>query len=126
MIVSYNPQKDLVSVMAKHPVDVDLELFELIFPGKIIGKAVIDADARMIGVIRNVRIQVPSPAISFIVKGLDTEFSVKAEDIQAIGNVVQLNIIIKHSEPIEINDIIRLRNEIQEEIVHFFQVLQSR
>ena len=113
-------------MMAKHPVDVDLELFELIFPGKIIGKAVIDADARMIGVIRNVRIQVPSPAISFIVKGLDTEFSVKAEDIQAIGNVVQLNIIIKHSEPIEINDIIRLRNEIQEEIVHFFQVLQSR
>jgi hypothetical protein len=51
---------------------------------------------------------------------------VKAESIQAIGNVIQLNIDIKHSEPIEVTDVIRLRNEIQEEITHFFQVLQSR
>ncbi|MFX0207563.1 MAG: hypothetical protein ACFFDT_16370 [Candidatus Hodarchaeota archaeon] len=114
--------------MTKQPVGIDLELFELIFPGKIIGKAVIDAEARMIGVVRNVRVQIPSPspAISLIVKGLDTEFAVKSEDVKAIGNVVQLTITIKHSEAVEINDIIRLRNEIQEEVTHFFQVLQPR
>ncbi len=111
---------------AKQPLDIDLELFELMFPGKLIGKAVIDANARMIGVIRNVRVQIPSSSITLIVKGLDTEFTIKSENIQAIGNVIQLNVNIKHSEPIEINDIIQLRNEIKEEIVHFYQVLQSR
>ena len=112
--------------MTKQSSDIDLELYELVFPGQLIGKAVIDSDARMVGVIRNVRIQVPSSTISLIIKGLDTEFTVKAENIQAIGNVIQLNIDIKHSEPIEVTDVIRLRNEIQEEITHFFQVLQSR
>ncbi|MHA1214324.1 MAG: hypothetical protein ACTSR2_02810 [Candidatus Hodarchaeales archaeon] len=112
--------------MSKQSLDVDLELFELMFPGKLIGKAVIDADARIVGVIRNVRIQIPSPAISLVVKGLDTEFTIKAENIKAIGNVIQLNINIKHSEPIEVNDIIRLRNEIQEELIHFFQMMQNR
>ena len=111
--------------MTKQPMDVDLELFEIIFPGKLIGKAVIDANARMIGVIRNVRIQIPSSTISLTVKGLDTEFTVKSENIQAVGNVVQLNVTIKHSEPIEINDIIKLRAEIQEELVHFFSLLKS-
>ncbi len=111
-------------MMTKQPIDIDIELFELMFPGKLIGKAVIDANARMIGVIRNIRIQIPSPTISLTVKGLDTEFTVKSEDIQAIGNVVQLNVIIKHSEPIEINDIINLRNEIQEELIHFFSLLK--
>ncbi len=112
--------------MSKQPLDIDLELFEIMFPGKIVGKAVIDANARMVGVIRNIKIQLPSSTIFLVVKGLDTEFSVNSTDIQAIGNIVQLNVTIKHSEPIEINDIIRLRNEIQEEIVHFFQVIQSR
>ena len=111
-------------MMTNQPIDIDIELFELMFPGKLIGKAVIDANARMIGVIRNIRIQIPSPTISLTVKGLDTEFTVKSEDIQAIGNVVQLNVIIKHSEPVEINDIIKLRNEIQEELIHFFSLLK--
>ncbi len=111
-------------MMTKQPIDIDIELFELMFPGKLVGKAVIDANARMIGVIRNIRIQIPSPTISLTVKGLDTEFTVKSENIQAIGNVVQLNIIIKHSEPVEINDIMKLRNEIQEELVHFFSLLK--
>ncbi len=111
-------------MMTKQPIDIDIELFELMFPGKLVGKAVIDANARMIGVIRNIRIQIPSPTISLTVKGLDTEFTVKSENIQAIGNVVQLNIIIKHSEPIEINDIMKLRNEIQEELVHFYSLLK--
>ncbi len=116
----------MVSIMAKQPLDLDLELYEIVFPGKLVGKAVIDANARMIGVIRNIRIQIPSSNIILVVKGLDTEFTVNSNDIQAIGNIVQLNVTIKHSEPIEINDIIRLRNEIQEEIIHFFQVIQSR
>lgn len=115
----------MVSTMTKQPMDVDLELFELMFPGKLVGKAVIDANARMIGVIRNVRITIPSSTISLTVKGLDTEFTVKSENIQAVGNVVQLNVTIKHSEPIEINDVIKLRTEIQEELVHFFSLLKS-
>ena len=112
--------------MSKQPLEIDLELFELMFPGKIIGRAVVDAEARIIGVIRNVRIQIPSPMISLVVKGLNTEFTVKAENIKAIGNVVQLNITIKHSEPIEVNDIVRLRSEIQEEINHFFDLNRGR
>ena len=112
--------------MTKQPTDIDLELYELVFPGQLIGKAVIDSEARMVGVIRNVRFQVPSSSVSLIIKGLDTEFSVKADKIHVIGNVVQLNVSIKHTEPIEVNDVIRLRSEIQDEINHFFQVLQSR
>ncbi len=112
--------------MTKQPTDIDLELYELVFPGQLIGKAVIDSEARMVGVIRNVRFQIPSSSVSLIIKGLDTEFNVKADNIQAVGNVVQLNVSIKHTEPIEVNDVIRLRSEIQDEINHFFQVLQSR
>ncbi|MHA2053721.1 MAG: hypothetical protein ACXACP_08180 [Candidatus Hodarchaeales archaeon] len=112
--------------MTKQQTDLDLELYELVFPGQLIGKAVIDSEARMVGVIRNIRFQIPSSSVSLIVKGLDTEFNVKADNIQAVGNVVQLNVRIKHTEPIEVNDVIRLRSEIQDEINHFFQVLQSR
>ena len=119
-----------VSFLTKPSVtpDIDLELFELRFPGKIIGKAVIDADAQMIGVIRNVRVQIgPSPTVtSLTVKGLNTEFEIKSENIKAIGNVVNLTVTIKHSEPIEVQDIIRLRNEIQEELLHFYQIIQPR
>ncbi len=116
----------MVGIMTKQQSDVDLELYELVFPGQLIGKAIIDSEARMVGVIRNIRIQIPSSSVALIVKGLDTEFTVKAENVQAVGNVVQLNVKIQHSEPIEVNDVIRLRKEIQDEIIHFFQVLQSR
>ena len=60
----------MVCIMTKQPSDIDLELYELVFPGQLIGKAVIDSEARMVGVIRNVRFQVPSSSVSLIVKGL--------------------------------------------------------
>lgn len=112
--------------MNKQENNVDLELFEIILPGKVIGKAVIDSNARMVGVIRHINVNLPSGEIILIIKGLDSEFDLNISTIQAIGNVVQLNIPVKHAEPIDFKDIMRLRTEIREEILHFYEVQNEK
>ncbi|MFX0205067.1 MAG: hypothetical protein ACFFDT_03710 [Candidatus Hodarchaeota archaeon] len=102
------------------PSYVETELYEVSVPGKFIGKAVIDSNARMIGIARSLRIKIPGGKPEIMVKGLDVEFPVNVESIIAVGGVIQLDTAHKNVEEIDINDILQLREEIREEIETIF------
>ncbi|MHA1367671.1 MAG: hypothetical protein ACTSP5_14845 [Candidatus Heimdallarchaeota archaeon] len=73
------------------------ELYELSIPGQLIGKEVIDASARKIGVVYNVKLTFPP------------------------GGVVQLKETIKQAEELEIRDVARLREEIASDISKYLR-----
>ncbi|MHA1409468.1 MAG: hypothetical protein ACTSQY_03960 [Candidatus Odinarchaeia archaeon] len=100
---------------------VSAELYELKMPGELLGKEVVDSKARRIGVVRNLRITLPPVKTELIIKGLDIEFTVNTDNIATVGSVIQLNIVVKEAEEIEIHDILRLRREIWDEIKAYFE-----
>ncbi len=94
----------------------EAELFELKMPGEFIGKEVIDSEARKIGIVRNIRLKLVPLEVSLIVKGIEVEFPVNAKDVEVVGSLIKLKIPAKHSEEIEIQDVINLREEILTEM----------
>ncbi len=108
------------------PRSLSVELYELsLVPGKLIGKAVVDANAQVIGVIRSIRVKIPPGEVEFVIKGLDIEFTIEAKDIQTIGGIVQLNRSLNHVDPIDVSDVMHLRSEIKDEIKHFLSLLRN-
>jgi hypothetical protein len=103
------PTEDMRSV-------TEAELYELMMPGRLVGRAVIDGGARIVGIVRSIRIALPGPRIELVVKGLDVEFPVDVRNVSAVGNVIQLQNLLKDAEVVELNDIARLRKELWEEI----------
>jgi hypothetical protein len=103
------PPEDIRSV-------TEAELYEVMMPGRLVGRAVIDGAARIVGIVRSIRIALPGPRVELIVKGLDVEFPVDVKTVSAVGNVIQLQTVIKDAEVVELNDIARLRKELWEEI----------
>ncbi|MFW9922545.1 MAG: PRC-barrel domain-containing protein [Candidatus Thorarchaeota archaeon] len=101
--------------------NVMAELYELSIPGQIIGKEVIDASARKIGVVRNVKLTFPPTKVNVIIKGLDVEFQLPFDSISTVGGVVQLKETIKQAEELEIRDVARLREEIANEISSYLR-----
>jgi sporulation protein YlmC with PRC-barrel domain len=103
------------------PTSIMAELYELRIPGELIGKEVIDASARKIGIVRNVKLTFPPPNINIIIKGLDIEIPLPVDSIATIGGVVQLKETIKQVEELEIRDVARLREEIANEIASYLR-----
>ena len=97
-------------------VQTETELYELVMPGKLIGKAIVDGAARLVGIVRSVKITVPPIQVDIIAKGTEIEFPINTSDIVAVGGIVQLKNVIREAEEIAIDDIIRLREEIKSEI----------
>lgn len=112
------PKKNDKNEEAKN---VMAELYELSIPGQIIGKEVIDASARKIGVVRNVKLTFPPTKVNVIIKGLDVEFQLPFDSISTVGGVVQLKETIKQAEELEIRDVARLREEIATEISSYLR-----
>ncbi len=97
----------------------EIELYELIVPGKILGKEVIDASAKRIGIVRSIRLSLqtlPQIKAEIVVKGLEVEFPVDIENIQAVGDIVQLKTIIKEARGVDVREVMSLRKKILEEI----------
>ncbi|MHA1125239.1 MAG: hypothetical protein ACTSO7_11785 [Candidatus Heimdallarchaeota archaeon] len=97
------------------------ELYELSIPGQLIGKEVIDASARKIGVVYNVKLTFPPANVRIVIKGLDVEFQLSIDSIATIGGVVQLKETIKQAEELEIRDVARLREEIASDISKYLR-----
>jgi len=95
---------------------VEAEVYELQMPGNIVGKEVIDGSARRIGIVRSLRITLPPGKIELQVKGLGVELPVDVSNIAAVGNVIQLNTVIKEAEEVGISDVQRLRDETWKEV----------
>ncbi len=98
---------------------IQAELYELNLPGEIILKEVMDGNAKRIGVVRCVRISFPT-RIELIVKGLDVEIPINFKDITNIGTVIQLKSKIKVAEECDVNDVMRLTNEIKQEMKELY------
>ena len=94
----------------------ETELYELVMPGKLIGKAIVDGAARLVGIVRSVKLSVPPIRVDIIAKGMEIEFPINTTDIVAVGGIVQLKNVIREAEEVAIDDIIRLREEIKSEI----------
>ena len=98
------------------PSMVEAEVYELIMPGNIVGKEVIDGSARRIGIVRSLRIMLPPGKVELQVKGLGVEIPVDVTNITAVGNVIQLSNTVKEAEEISIADVQRLREETWKEV----------
>ena len=98
---------------------IQTELYELNLPGELILKEVMDGSAKRVGVVRCVRLSFP-PKIELIVKGLDVEIPINFNDITNIGTVIQLKSKIKVAEECDVNEVVRLRSEIQQEMKELY------
>ncbi|MEX2705345.1 MAG: hypothetical protein ACTSP1_01335 [Candidatus Freyarchaeota archaeon] len=92
------------------------ELYELTIPGQLIGKVVVDSAARMVGIIRSIRVSLPPLRVELVIKGLEVEFPIDVSNVTAVGSVVQLKNVAKEAETVELRDVQRLRKELIEEI----------
>jgi len=96
---------------------VTSELYELGgMPGALVGRPVVDVDARMIGIVRSIRLTIPPFRMELMVKGLDVEIPIDVTNVAKVGSVVGLKSAIKTMEAIEIEDVSRLRRQLREEI----------
>ncbi len=88
-------------------------------PGKILGKEVVDASAKRIGIVRSIRLSLsnlPQIKAEIVIKGLEVEFPVDIENVQAVGSVVQLKTFIKEAREVDVREVMSLRKKILEEI----------
>ncbi|TFF89414.1 MAG: hypothetical protein EU549_00695 [Promethearchaeota archaeon] len=94
----------------------EAEFFESRFPGKLVGKEVLDKDSRRLGIIKSIRVEYLPWKVSLIVKGINIEIPVELSEIQNIGTVVQLKTKITAMPEINVHDLIRIREDIKEEL----------
>jgi len=84
-----------------------------------LGKEVVDAGAKRIGIVRSIRLSLstlPQIKAEIVVKGLEVEFPIDIENIQAVGSVVQLKTVIKEAREVDVRETLSLRKKILEEI----------
>ncbi len=94
------------------------ELYEIdLIPGNLLGLPVLDKSARMVGIVRNVKLNFLPFKVELVVKGLDVEMPVDSSQIEQVGTVVRLSIKMKTMETVEVEEISKLRRQLREEIV---------
>ncbi|MBD3229588.1 MAG: hypothetical protein GF329_15515 [Candidatus Lokiarchaeota archaeon] len=94
----------------------EAEFFESKFPGKLVGKEVLDKNSRRLGLVKSIRLEYFPWKVSLIVKGINIEIPVELSEIENIGTVVQLKTKITAMPEVKVHDLIRLREEIKEEL----------
>ena len=100
---------------------LEAELYELSIPGRFVGKEVIDGSARRIGIVRSVKISVNPVKVEMVIKGLGVEFPVDIDNIQNVGNVIQLKNPVREAEDIEVKTVLMLRDELAEEVAAYLR-----
>ncbi len=94
------------------------ELFEKKFPGLFIGKAVVDKDAKYVGVVKSLKFTFPEAKLSILIQGINSqgrniELEVPIEKINAVGNIVKVSESFENIRSMNERDIILIRREIQ-------------
>ncbi len=103
---------------------IETELYELTMPGKLMGREVVDSMARKVGLVRNIKIQFYPLNIILVVKGVGVEFIINIKEVEAIGTVIRLKNPAKQTEEIDVDDVIRLRQEISSELKMLYSTLK--
>ena len=96
------------------------DFFEARFPGKLVGKEVLDKDSRRLGIIKAIRVEYLPWNVSLIIKGLNVELPVNFSEVESIGTVVILKTRISVFPEIDINNLITLREEVKEDLKDIF------
>ncbi len=105
------------------PDSLETELYELSVPGKLIGKEIIDVEARRIGICHSIKIRFgidkkneTKIELVMIIKGLDIEFDIPFQQIEKIGNVIKLKIPARQADELHAKDAVRLQEDLAAEI----------
>ncbi|MHA1229059.1 MAG: hypothetical protein ACTSRP_00335 [Candidatus Helarchaeota archaeon] len=93
-----------------------VEFYESNFPGKLVGKEVIDKDSRRLGLVKSIRLEYFPWRVSLMVRGINIEIPVELSEVSSIGTVIQLKTKITAMPELGVTDVMRLRNEIKEEL----------
>ena len=97
------------------------DFYEPIFPGKIIGKEVLDKCSRRLGIVKSLKVEYLPWKISLIIKGKNLELPVDISEVENIGTVIQLKTKITAMPEIDINETINIKNELKEELKEISQ-----
>ena len=96
---------------------IELLLFEPMIPGELLGKEVIDSDARRVGIVRGIKLKYPPLKAMLIIRGKSLETNVPIESIDQVGKtVIRLKMRIDLEE-ISAEDVITLLHELKQEIL---------
>ncbi|MBD3185403.1 hypothetical protein GF325_01135 [Candidatus Bathyarchaeota archaeon] len=105
------------------PDGFETEMYEMEVPGKLVGKEIIDADARRIGICHSIKLRVSTGkkgelhhGMLLVIKGLDIEFDMTMDDVDIIGNVIKLKVPARQADELDVRDVIRIQEEIAGEI----------
>nr|MDO8108759.1 hypothetical protein [Candidatus Sigynarchaeota archaeon] len=105
------------------PEALETELYELSVPGKLIGKEIIDVEARRIGICHSIKLRFGTDKknemkieLFVIIKGLDVEFDIPFTQIDKIGNVIKLKIPARQADELHAKDAVRLQEDLAAEI----------
>lgn len=86
-------------------------------PGELLGKEVIDSEARRIGIIRGIKIKYPPLKVMLIVRGKELEIDIPIDYVEQVGKtVVKIKKRIDLDE-ITAEEVIMLINELRKEII---------
>ncbi len=103
------------------------EVVELKFPGELMGKEVIDSNARRIGVVKRILLVMPQMTVRMIVQGKgDQELPISSEDIAKVSGLIQLNKSYEKLEEIDVGEVSKLRVKIFREIQEKLKKLYGR
>ncbi|MHA1792934.1 MAG: hypothetical protein ACTSVI_09845 [Promethearchaeota archaeon] len=101
----------------------EAEFYEMSVPGMLVGKEIIDSNARRIGLCHSLKIRFAKnkkneliSTIMLVIKGLDIEFDIPIDDIEVIGNVIKLKVPGNQADELQVKDVIRLQEDIAGEI----------
>jgi len=96
---------------------LEITLHELIVPGDLMGKEVIDSEARRVGIIRGFKLKFPPLKVFIIVRGKNLETEIPIEAIEKVGQtVVNLKRHIELEE-IDAEDVLFLLRELKRELL---------
>ena len=100
------------------PLEKAAEFIETVFPGELCGKVVLDSRMAMVGIVRSIKVYIPSFKVGLIIVGLDPEKDIEKEipievnDIERIGDHVLLRIELSKFRVLSIEDVLSLRNRL--------------
>ena len=70
----------------------------------------------MIGIVRNIKLTFLPFKVELVIKGIDVEMPIDANQIEQVGTVIRLSTKMKTMETIEIEEVSKLRRQLKDEI----------
>ncbi|MHA1615793.1 MAG: PRC-barrel domain-containing protein [Candidatus Njordarchaeales archaeon] len=94
-----------------------VDLYEIKFPGKIVGKEVIDQEAKRLGIVKNIRLKTPPLRLFLVVRNKDIDVEIPFEHVDKIGkNIIKLRKVMDVEE-LSVEEAIKILENVKTEII---------